>query len=163
MILSAYFSNAGVPALGLSATIRVRDLSNNSLVVTDAAMTEVGDGFYSYNFVGYVPAKEYVIRADGGATLSGADRYSIGRNSNYIADIEASAVLAKESTVALIPTTPLLSTDARLNTLAQESTVGAIPTNPLLTTDTRLNNIAKSSSIDELNIILELLRNRLVH
>jgi len=139
LILSAYFSNAGVPALGLPATIRVRDLSNNSLVVTDAAMTEVGDGFYSYNFVGYVPAKEYVIRADGGATLSGADRYSTGRNSNYIADIEASAVLAKESTVSLIPT------------------------NPLLTTDLRLNNLAQSTATDDISMLLEMLRNRLVH
>jgi len=46
MNILSYFSLYGTPSTGLSPTIRIRDISDNSLVVTDAAMAEVGDGFY---------------------------------------------------------------------------------------------------------------------
>jgi hypothetical protein len=77
-----------------------------------------------------------------------------------ISGIETSAVLAKEATVATIPTSTLLSTDIRLNNLdttissratvsgiesstvlAKEATVASIPTSTLLSTDARLNNL----------------------
>jgi len=80
LYITACFSNNGTPATGLSPTIRIRDLSDNSLVVTDAAMSEVGDGYYKYNFSGYDKDKDYAIRCDGGATLSGYDRYTYGSN-----------------------------------------------------------------------------------
>ena len=46
MYVTAYFTDGGTPATGLTPTIRIRDLSDNSLVITDASMTEVGDGHY---------------------------------------------------------------------------------------------------------------------
>ena len=79
VIISAFFTNAGTPATGLSPTIRIRRLDTDALVVTDAAMVEVGDGFYDYDFTStFSDLLDYAIRADGTATLSGADRYKAG-------------------------------------------------------------------------------------
>lgn len=64
---------------GLEPTIRIRDLSDNSLVVEDEVMSEVGDGFYKYVFSGYTDNVEYAIRADGGSAL-GPARYQYAVN-----------------------------------------------------------------------------------
>ena len=77
MNITAYFSQIGVPKTGLSPTINIRDISDGSLTVSAAAMTEVGDGFYWYNFSGYNATKDYSIRCDGGAILFDSDRYAI--------------------------------------------------------------------------------------
>lgn len=68
-ITVAYLNDEGQPATGLTPTIRIRELATNTLVVTDAAMTEVGDGAYSYEFTAYDPAVDYSFRSDAGATL----------------------------------------------------------------------------------------------
>lgn len=83
----APFTNSGSPALGLSPTIRIRDVSDGSLVITDEAMTETGDGNYSYTFAAYDPNKNYAVRCDGGGGLPNAERYTFGGNENYIEDI----------------------------------------------------------------------------
>lgn len=75
-----FFTNNGVPATGLSPTIRIRRLSDNDLVVDDEAMIEVGDGFYKYTFAQYVAGTEYVIRADGTDTLEDDERYMFASN-----------------------------------------------------------------------------------
>lgn len=85
--ITAPFTNSGSPALGLSPTIRIRDVSDGSLVITDEAMTEVGDGNYSYTFTSYDPNENYAIRCDGGGSLPNAERYTFGGNENYIDDI----------------------------------------------------------------------------
>ncbi len=77
MNITAYFASSGTPAAGLSPIINIRDLSDNSLVITGATMSEVGDGFYKYTFAEYDTAKNYTIRCDGGVALLAADRYSI--------------------------------------------------------------------------------------
>jgi len=46
-------------------TIRVRRLDTNALVVTDLAMTEVGDGLYKYEYTDAVNSIEYSAVADG--------------------------------------------------------------------------------------------------
>jgi hypothetical protein len=74
MLLTAHFTSAGIPATGLSATIDIY-LSAGTQVVTAASMTEVAGGFYQYDFTAYDETVDYFIRADGSATLSGADRY----------------------------------------------------------------------------------------
>jgi len=81
MIILCFLTESGAPKTGLSPTIRIRDLSDNSLVITDAAMTEVGDGFYKYNFTNFDKTKDYSIRMDGGASLSDSDRYKYCSNS----------------------------------------------------------------------------------
>ena len=80
-IVSAFTDN-GVPKTGLTPTLRVRKLSDNSLVVTDANMSEVGDGFYQYDFTTYTSLEDYTIRSDGGITLSNTDRYQFGTDEN---------------------------------------------------------------------------------
>jgi len=90
MIITAFFTNNGIPATGLSPTIRIRDLFDNSLVITDAAMSEVGDGGYKYNYISYDATKEYSIRCDGGVLLSATERYTYGGNENYYEDTQQS-------------------------------------------------------------------------
>ena len=82
LIINAFFTDKGDPKTGLSPTIRIRDLADNSLVVTDEALTEVGDGFYKFLFTSYDETKNYVFRADRTSTLVGADRYVFGSNEN---------------------------------------------------------------------------------
>jgi hypothetical protein len=83
----AHFTSNGTPAVGLSPTIRVREVVGGALVVTDASMSETGDGGYSYNFADYDYQKDYSIRCDGGTTLSGSERYTFGGNENYVDDV----------------------------------------------------------------------------
>jgi len=86
--ITTFFTDSGVPKTGLSATIRIRDLSTSSLVITDAAMTEVGDGFYSYDFTSYDEDADYSIRCDGSATLTNnVERYTYAGNESYVDDI----------------------------------------------------------------------------
>lgn len=65
-----------MPAAGLSPKVNIRDLSTHALVVSAGAMTEIGDGFYSYDFSGYNAAKDYAVLCDGGAALSPGERYA---------------------------------------------------------------------------------------
>lgn len=85
--ITTFFTDAGTPKTGLSATIRIRD-GSGTLVVTDAAMTEIGDGFYGYDFTTYDIEEEYSIRCDGSATLTNnSDRYTYAGNESYNDDI----------------------------------------------------------------------------
>lgn len=83
MWITAFFTKNGIPETSLSATIRIRNISDNSLVVTDDAMVEIGDGFYKYNFLGYNADIDYSIRCDGSNVLQGNDRYTYGGNEMF--------------------------------------------------------------------------------
>jgi hypothetical protein len=83
----AFFTDAGVPKTGLVPTVRIRDISDNTLVITDSTSSEVGDGWYKYDFIAYDSDKEYAIRFDGGPTLSDSDRYTSGTNDSFADDI----------------------------------------------------------------------------
>ena len=78
IITVSFLDDNGTPATALSATIRIRDLSDNSLVITDAAMSEVGDGVYKYSFATYDASKNYAIRCDAGSSIS--NRYAYATN-----------------------------------------------------------------------------------
>ena len=80
MIINSFFTEAGAPKTGLAPTIRIWEVNAgaHNLVITDASMTEVGDGFYKYNFATYDATKNYVVRADGGVVLANVDRYEYG-------------------------------------------------------------------------------------
>lgn len=77
LLITAYFSDGGSPKTGLSPTIDIYDLSDNSLDIDGGAMTEVGGGFYKYTFTAHDNTKDYAIICDGTATLSGSERYAI--------------------------------------------------------------------------------------
>lgn len=87
MDILAFFTNQGIPATGLSPIIRIRDVSDGSLLVTDAAMTEVGDGHYKYDFTTYNAKREYAIRCDGGVVLPSSERFTFAGNENYFEDV----------------------------------------------------------------------------
>jgi len=82
MWIASCFTENGEPALGLSPIVNIRDISTGALVITDAAMTEKGDGFYAYDFVGYDEEKDYAIKADS-VTLIGTDRYEFASTGEY--------------------------------------------------------------------------------
>jgi hypothetical protein len=79
MNIVSFFTNAGIPATGLSPTVSVWELPK-TLVVNAQAMTQVAGGFYSYDFTGYDDTKDYAIRADGGVSLPAAERYVANTN-----------------------------------------------------------------------------------
>ncbi len=79
MELLAFFTDKGDPKEGLSPIMRVLTL-DGTIVVNDQAMTEVGSGFYKYDFTTYDEDINYVIRADGTNTLTGSDRYVYNSN-----------------------------------------------------------------------------------
>lgn len=79
MLLTAFFSDKGVPKIGLSPTIDIWE-DDATHVVNAQNMTEIAGGFYKYDFGGYDESKEYSIRADGGVGLVANDRYVYGTN-----------------------------------------------------------------------------------
>jgi hypothetical protein len=75
LLFVAYFTEYGEPKTGLSPTIRIRDLSDNSLVITDVAMSEVGDGFYKYTYAAADNTENYAGRAYGGSNQPAGEKY----------------------------------------------------------------------------------------
>jgi len=59
----------------LTPLIKIYDLSDNSVVVDDASVSEIGDGLYKYNFTIYDKTKDYVALCDGGESVTGGTRY----------------------------------------------------------------------------------------
>lgn len=73
MWITTNFQSGVITTSGLSPTIRIRDVSDGS-VVASGIMAELGDGFYTYDFIGYDITNEYAILCDA-VTLSDLDRY----------------------------------------------------------------------------------------
>lgn len=86
-VLSFFLKN-GLPATGLSPTIRIREIGSTNLVVTDDAMVEIGDGFYSYDFsLLFDPNIQYAVRVDGTTSLRSNERWKFGGNDSFVGDI----------------------------------------------------------------------------
>lgn len=81
MNITACFRNKGALATGLSPTISIWKL-DGTVIIDGQAMIEIASGFYYYNFVTYDSTIDYVIVANGGATLADSDRYVTGTNEN---------------------------------------------------------------------------------
>lgn len=89
MIITSYFSSAGAPAPGISPVVRIWMVTETTTTLyvgystglyanVDLPMTEVGDGFYKFDFdasLGYNENDSFLVRVDGGGTLSDSDRY----------------------------------------------------------------------------------------
>ena len=71
----ATFELNRAPVAGLSPTITIYDLADNSVVVNAASMSEVGSGGYKYLFSAYDATKNYFMVADA-ATDSVDNRYA---------------------------------------------------------------------------------------
>jgi len=93
-IVTVPFFQNGIPAIGLTPTISIYELSGtfpyaNTLIVSNDSCDEIGLGWYRYNFSTYDPTKNYVFTIDGGNTLSTGDRYKCGGNESYVEDISS--------------------------------------------------------------------------
>lgn len=75
MIFSAWFTEDGTPKTGLTPKIYIRKVSDVSLVVNGSNMTEVGNGWYKYDYVGAVNTEDYAATADSVSLLL-AERYA---------------------------------------------------------------------------------------
>ncbi len=75
MIFTTYFSESGIPKTGLSPTITLRKVSDNSIVVDAQVMTEIGNGWYKYDYVSASNTEDYVGVSDS-ITLAGPERYA---------------------------------------------------------------------------------------
>jgi hypothetical protein len=137
MKILAFFTSSGTPATGLSPTIRIYDLSDDSLVVNDDSMSEVGDGHYKYDFATYDADKDYAIRCDGGISLSDSDRYKYAGNENYIDDIENSS-LADSNTYILGVSGDIINLQTDITNI--QSDITTINTNVLSVSASVLEN-----------------------
>jgi len=86
MYVVSFFTDSGIPKIGLTPTITIIDISDNSTIINAVNMAEVSNGFYKYNFTAYNDTKDYAILSDGGATLENTDRY-IGSSNELFSDI----------------------------------------------------------------------------
>ena len=69
------FTEAAVPKTGLTPTVSIYRLDTNALAVEDAAMTEIGNGQYSYDFTAWDSSVDYSVICDSVA-LTGSERYA---------------------------------------------------------------------------------------
>lgn len=93
-IITVHFTNAGTPTSGLTPTVNIYELDAvnpaiNTLIVTAGSTTEIGTGWYRYDFLTYDPTKNYIYTFDGGAGLTAPDRYKIGGNESYVEDVSS--------------------------------------------------------------------------
>lgn len=142
MLLTAFFSDKGVPKLGLTPTIDVWE-DDTTHVVNAQNMVEIAGGWYKYDFAGYDESKDYVIRADGGAGLADNDRYcfasnEVGQVTEDLTDVKGTGfVKDTDSLVDIRPETDKIQTEiiakpgdfmADVTLLALEATAQLIKT-----------------------------------
>ena len=73
--------NPAAPATGLSPVISIWKVSDNSVLVNEEAMTEVGGGWYKYTFAAYDPTIGIAFRCNS-AVATTDFRYTWGGNSD---------------------------------------------------------------------------------
>jgi len=87
MIYVVFFSNAGVPAPGLSPIIGVyKKVSDATDVTPVPPVSEVGGGFYKFTAN---PVETLVVRLDSGGSLADADKYKVMQITPHDADLDA--------------------------------------------------------------------------
>jgi hypothetical protein len=86
MIYVVFFSNAGVPATGLSPTIGIYKKVSDGTDVTPPGVSEIGGGFYKFTAS---PAEALVVRMNGGGSLANADKYKVMQITPHDADLDA--------------------------------------------------------------------------
>ena len=86
MWVTTYFTRSGFPATGLVPTIKISLVEDSSLVAA-GVMSEIGDGFYKYDFFQYDRTKDYIIFCDG-VNLPTAERYKALATGEYGDQIE---------------------------------------------------------------------------
>ena len=101
MLQPVYFQESGTPKTGLSPTINIYRLSDSVNVINAAALTEVAEGFYVYDFSVYDPTEKYTYICDS-VTLTGTERYAIGEIGSTFPDaIEGSLTMVEALRIIL--------------------------------------------------------------
>jgi hypothetical protein len=155
MYILSFFTDEGSPKTGLTPTIKIRDVSNGSLLINGSSMSEVGDGFYRYNYAAYDSEKDYAVVCDGGISLNDADRYVYAGNENYVDDI-SSGVWAEELNSYTVSGTSGNAGNAQMlavydNMICIDTSNGGAGTDyPLGTTGYPVNNISDARTIADL-------------
>ena len=108
MWLVTRFNTDSGAATGLSPIVKVRDLETDALTVS-GSMSELGDGFYAYNFTGYDITKEYAILYDA-VTLPSSFRYMINTLDTLTDNMDVRTALLRK-----ISTNKLLLRDGKRN------------------------------------------------
>ena len=93
-IITAFFTQGGVPKTGLTPTVDIYELdptipTTNTLVVSADALVEIGNGWYRYDFLTYEYTNNYVFTVDGGTGVD--SRYLTGGNDSFQEDISYQA------------------------------------------------------------------------
>lgn len=90
-IITANFTLDGVALTGLTPTVAIYLLdaitpTTNTLIVSNGATTEIGLGWYRYEFTSYDVTKNYVFSFDGGVSVPPVARFQHGANDVNAAD-----------------------------------------------------------------------------
>jgi hypothetical protein len=122
-IITVHFTNSGIPQPGLSPIVDIFELdpSNpaiNTQVVNNGVTVEIGMGFYRYDFATYDQTKNYVFVFDGGAGLTGCDRYKYGGNESYTEEIAPTVWNAQTTSHVAAGTTGLMLSQIKADTAA---------------------------------------------
>jgi len=87
MYILSFFTSSSIPKTGLVPIVDVREVPLGTLVVNSQSMSELGGGFYYYNFTTFDYTKDYAIVCDGSDVLSDSERYVFAGNESFIEDI----------------------------------------------------------------------------
>lgn len=144
-IITTHFTLSGMPQPGLTPHIDIYELdpnvpSNNPQIVTSDPLTEIGAGWYRYDFAAYDPTMNYVFSIDGGNVLPAEQRYRVGGNDSYEEDISSEIWNETLTSHTNVGSTGLALNEVKANTAA------------LLISDTQMAAL--------LNTILKYQRNR---
>ena len=76
MWITAFITDNGAPKTGLSPIIMIRKVSDNSLIVNNGSMLEIGNGWYKYELKSFSKISEHVILIDANSDLiQNSERY----------------------------------------------------------------------------------------
>lgn len=82
-MVAGFVNEEGDPLTGATPTITIRKVLDNTVLINSASMTEIGNGFYKYNFATYSSTIAYTFLCDSGVDMSG--RYAM---STSVIDLE---------------------------------------------------------------------------
>jgi len=74
--ITTVFTENGTPKTGLTPTATAIKISDATVAVSAATMTEIASGFYKYNFSTIDTDEDYAVICDGGSSLNNYERYT---------------------------------------------------------------------------------------
>ena len=87
MYILSFFTSYGTPKTGLSATVKVIEIPTGTVLIDNASMIELENGFYYYDFTTHDLTKDYAVLCDGSNVLIASDRYVYGSADDFLVEI----------------------------------------------------------------------------